>query len=382
MSRFKAFSVIIHIAGWLLFMAFPLVFLNSRGLGSTTGLLLQTSSYWVFCLTYIILFYLNAYIFIPGLFLKKKYVLYSIITLILLSCVYYLRPFDNLLGGYQNLVNNQTTNPGQPSPNHPEPGSRNGFPDHQRGFNPPPPSFRTNSQGNGGNPQALDSTSLFIFLMVMALSTAIKTVQQWQLTEQRAALAEADKTNAELSFLKAQINPHFLFNTLNNIYTLAVTKDDTAADSIMKLSNIMRYVTDDITEDLVPLQNEIDCISDYVELQRLRITDNTQVNFLIDGNAYGKRIAPLILMTFIENVFKYGVSQHEKSVIDIKMLINCKDISFLCRNRIFPGRIESQDTGIGIKNTIQRLVHLYPDTHVLNISNQDDHYVVQLTLQT
>ena len=386
MSRFKAFSVIIHIAGWLLFMAFPLVFLNSRGQNTTIITFLKEPAYWLFCATYIALFYSNAYLFIPRFFLTKRYWIYSAIVVVLLTCVFLLRPFDKLLRSTE--------------------GSR--WPRHYFGMtNPPPfngarfgdsafykrdhfnlPHFRGDSTGRFYRPgfrrgQPLDSTSLFIFLMIMALSTAIITVQQWQQTEQRATRAEADKTSAELSFLKAQINPHFLFNTLNNIYTLAAIKDDNAADSIMKLSNIMRYVTDDVTEDFVPLQSEIDCISDYIELQRLRIGGNTDVNFEVKGEIGTRKIAPLVMMTFVENVFKYGVSKHEPSGIDINIRIGEHDISFYCKNRIFTVRnSEYQRTGIGIKNTKQRLDHLYPGKHLLNISSLNNEYIVQLTLQT
>ncbi|WPU94580.1 sensor histidine kinase [Mucilaginibacter sabulilitoris] len=389
MSRFRAFSVIIHIAGWLLFMAFPVVFLNSRGQDTPTWSLLQKHSYWMFGYTYAFLFYSNAYYFIPEFFLKKKYAVYAIIVLLLLTGVYYLRPFDKLL----HSAGNRRYNPAmsQPSPFAPPPAGNHelGTPPQGDKFSnggaqqPPPNAMRW---GNGRPPfrrnRPLDSTSLFIFIMIMALSTAIKTVQQWQLTERRAAQAEADKTSAELSFLKAQINPHFLFNTLNNIYTLAVTKDDHAADSIMKLSNIMRYVTDDVTDDFVPLQSEIDCISDYIELQRLRIGNNTTVNFTVEGKIDGKKITPLVLMTFVENVFKYGISKHEQSVIDINIRTSNSDILFFCKNRVFATRTENQRTGIGIKNTRQRLNHLYPGRHLLNIWNENDQHSVQLILQT
>jgi len=393
MSRFKVFSVVIHIAGWLLFRAFPLVFLNSRSLYNTSVTsFLEKPAYWIFCITYIALFYSNAYLFIPQFFLKKKYLIYTIICLILLGCVYMLRPFDMLLRSTENWrMRSGMMMPGPP----PFDGPRFGHhrfdalsPDTQGGFE-RSPYFRPDSLGQRNGFRHLrrfrkpfDSTSLFIFLMIMALSTAIKTVQQWQLTEQRAARAEADKTNAELSFLKAQINPHFLFNTLNNIYTLAAIKDDNAADSIMKLSNIMRYVTDDVAEDFVPLQSEIDCISDYIELQRLRIGKNTAVNFEVNGNIGIRKIAPLVMMTFIENVFKYGVSKHEPSAIDIRINIHELDISFYCKNRIFGlQKSDYQRTGIGIKNTRQRLEHLYPGKHLLSISSLNNEYIVQLTLQ-
>lgn len=393
MSRFKVFSVVIHIAGWLLFMAFPLVFLNSWGQYDTTiGSFLQKPAYWVFCSTYITLFYGNAYLFIPQFFLKKKYVIYSIICIVLLGCVYMLRPFDRLLRSTEEWrMNKGMIMPGPPPFDRPrfgDDGPGSPPPDAQRRFD-RPPYFHPDSLGQKGGfdhprrrMQPFDSTSLFIFLMIMALSTAIKTVQQWQLTEQRAARAEADKTSAELSFLKAQINPHFLFNTLNNIYTLAAIKDDNAADSIMKLSNIMRYVTDDVVEDFVPLQSEIDCISDYIELQRLRIGNNTTVNFEVKGDINNKKIAPLVMMTFIENVFKYGVSKHEPSDIDIRIHAQELNISFYCKNRIFGlQNSKYQRTGIGIKNTKQRLEHLYPGRHLLNISSLNNEYIVQLTLQ-
>ena len=387
MSRFKAFSVIIHIAGWLLFMAFPLLFLNNRGQDDITWSLLQKHSYWLFCYTYVFLFYSNAYFLIPKFFLKKKYVIYSIIVLLLFAGVYYLQPFDRLLHSAENRANNQPRAQG-PTFESSAADYRNG------GAMPPPPGgpdhrSRFMDDGPGQNPSArwhtrhrsLDSISLFIFIMIMALSTAIKIIQQWRLTERRAIRAEADKTTAELSFLKAQINPHFLFNTLNNIYTLAVIKDNHAADSIMKLSNIMRYVTDDVVDDLVPLQSEVDCISDYIELQRLRISDRTIVNFIIEGNVEGKKIAPLVLMTFIENVFKYGVSKHEKTTIDINIRVSDTDISFFCRNHVFVSRDESQPTGIGIKNTRQRLNHLYPGSHLLNIWSENDQHSVQLIIK-
>ncbi|AYL98574.1 sensor histidine kinase [Mucilaginibacter celer] len=386
MWRFKAFSVIIHIAGWLLFMAFPLVFLNSRGQNTTIVTFLQEPAYWLFCLTYIALFYSNAYLFIPKFFITKRYWIYSAIVIVLLACVFLLRPFDKLLRSTEanRWLRNRFDMNAPPPFNGPQFGDSTFR--KWDGFRQPP--FTQDSTARFFRPgfrhrQPLDSTSLFIFLMIMALSTAIITVQQWQQTEQRAARAEADKTSAELSFLKAQINPHFLFNTLNNIYTLAAIKDDNAADSIMKLSNIMRYVTDDVTEDFVPLQSEVDCISDYIELQRLRIGSNTKVNFEVIGETGVKKIAPLVLMTFVENVFKYGVSKHEPSQIDITINIGVHDISFYCKNRVFAVQnSDYQRTGIGIKNTIQRLEHLYPGRHLLNISNTNNQYIVQLTLQT
>lgn len=427
--KFKVYKIVIHVAAWLLFMALPLFFLNG-GPDSTVSNSLQILKepyYWLFCFTYISLFYINVYFLIPRLLLKRKYFQYSIITLLLFSCVYFLKPFDKLMWasfnrwateqripqpGNDRLTERRferwrirgdrgergirverwerrgvprtgefgSRGPGERKPDEPVlsgrgfgergPGARGGRVFVQRGS--PPFWVR------------VDFTSLFIFVLVMALSTASKTVQQWKLTERRIAQAEADKASAELSFLKAQINPHFLFNTLNNIYSLILTGSANAADSVMKLSNIMRYVTDDVTHDFVPLQSEIDCINDYIELQRLRIGKNSPIEFTVSGDPRNKVIAPLVLMTFVENVFKYGISKREHSPIFIKIEVSDISISFFCENLVFinKGETENPSTGIGIKNTVQRLKHLYPDKYILDIESDSKEYKVNLTLQS
>jgi two-component system LytT family sensor kinase len=388
MLRLKTFSVIIHIACWLLFMALPLLFTNGRnGTSSSIFVLLASPYYWLFCLTYITLFYLNSSLLFPLFFLKKRYVDYAIICVCLLSAIYFLKPFENLLrnseGWRNNMAMQQARGPGQfGNPNSPPPNSDRPMPPRDSLFKgrQQPPQF--GQRWPGGKRKHFDTISLFLFLMIMALSTAIKTVQQWQLTEQRAISAEAEKANAELSFLKAQINPHFLFNTLNNIYTLAITNNANTAESIMKLSNIMRYVTDDVTENFVSLQSEVDCIVDYIDLQRLRLGSKTRVNFNITGTIAQQKIAPLFFMTFVENVFKYGVSKQHESAIDINLNIANDVITFMCVNPIFDRKENIERTGIGIANTKKRLQHLYPGKHILNITDDNNQFTVVLTLHT
>jgi len=391
MLRFRAYLVIIHIAGWLLFMALPLLFINA-GQQNSVQLVLLSPYYWLFCVTYASLFYFNAYLLVPFLFLKKRYVAYAIITLALLTGTYFLQPYDRLLRSNEKRAGFMPAHvqppmhdilrgrampplpPGEPRP-HGEPPPGNPGPDG------PPPDGPVQGPSRYGLYHHIDSISLFLFAMIMALSTAIRIIRQWQLSEQRAVQAESDKTSAELSFLKAQINPHFLFNTLNNIYTLAVMQDENAPESILKLSNIMRYVTDDAMEDFVPLQYEIDCIHDYIELQRLRLGDKTVIDMKVSGLIDGKIIAPLILMTFIENVFKYGISKHEPSAVSINILCHENGISFYCQNRIFPAKTATEREGIGLRNVKQRLAYLYPDKHVLNINTENQLFTVNLILQ-
>jgi len=306
--------------------------------------------YLLFYFTFIFLFYLNANLLMPKLYLQKKHLLYFTILVFLFIGVYFLQPFDHM--------QRHGRPPGEPFPTMNKPGS---------------------PMGRGG--PRFDIISMIVFVMTWSLSTALSILKEWRTTLQKVSRAEADKVKAELAFLKAQINPHFLFNTLNNIYSLAVTKNEDTSFAVMKLSNIMRYVTDDATHDFVSLQMEIDCIHDYIELQRLRLSKKAEVNFTVTGNTEDKQIAPLILMTFVENVFKYGISNHESSPVTIKVSTDEKTITFFSENKIFDHQKNIERTGIGIANTKQRLDHLYPHRHLLNIANENGIYSVILTLQ-
>lgn len=380
MLRSKATNFFIHTAGWLVFLGFPLLFMNrTQDSSSSTYFIILSPWYWLFCITYMGLFYLNALYLVPQLVFKKRYIRYGIILLVLLVGVYFLRPFDNL------LVHNLRQGPkpkamvGTLAPDSLAPDSKS-LP-----FGPLPhqdmrmqdPRFKP---ANAHQSLNIDMVGLFLFIMIMGLSIAVSTVEKWQLTEQKMIKAEAEKTQAELSFLKAQINPHFLFNTLNNIYALSVTDSKNTSASIMKLSNIMRYVTDEVTGDLVSLQSEIDCINDYIDLQRLRLGKKTILSFEVTGSITNQKIAPLVLMTFIENVFKYGISKHQEAKIDLRLNIDGNKLNFFCQNTIFDNGSSGKRTGIGIANTRQRLNHIYPGRHRLDINKENNLFTVNLEI--
>ncbi len=364
----KLTSVIAHTAAWLFFFGLVLGFVYRMPEGNDVQGRILSASFLLFSFIYISFFYLNTFVLIPQLYLKKKYFFYLVTVLVLFTAVYTIRPFEKLVRrfpergqrmepppAFQNLQDKRAPSPA--GPDRKPPGQR-------RGQLPP-----------------TDIVSIILFVAVWSLSTAICIIREWRRTESRMVQAEADKANAELSFLKAQINPHFLFNTLNNIYSLAITRNEHTAESIMKLSNIMRYVTDDVREDFVSLENEIECLRDYIDLQKLRLGRKMKVDFIVEGVVTGKKIAPLILMNFIENVFKYGISNHEPSDIVIRLSVQDNHIVFFCRNKLFETKHPSARAGIGLQNTRQRLQHLYPDKHFLNINTEDGFYTVQLTLQ-
>jgi LytS/YehU family sensor histidine kinase len=310
--------------------------------------------------------------------------LYSAVLLILFALVFWGRPFEQLIDLHKHWQ--MQPPPHTPDGYMPEPYIYNDKGERPNG---PPPTGRPGMQGappnrpgNGPQPMRLiDIVSIFLYVMTIALGMAIQVTRQWRISRQQVVKAEADKVQAELSFLKAQINPHFLFNTLNNIYTLAITKNDRTADSIMRLSNIMRYVTDEVNHHFVSLEQEVNCINDFIALQRLRLNKKTQIEFSVEGKPEQKKIAPLLLMTFVENIFKYGISNHEPSVSTIQIIAGEDDIRFYCKNKIFNPATQVNRTGIGIANTKKRLEHLYPHQHLLNISNDNGFFSVELMLK-
>ena len=223
--------------------------------------------------------------------------------------------------------------------------------------------------------------SLLLFLIVLIVSSGSNIVRYWFAAEERKKEIEFEKTTAELSFLKSQINPHFLFNTLNNIYTLSILKPDQASDAILKLADLMRYVFTDPTLKEVPMEEELNYLEKFIALQKIRLTKNVVVDFQVFGDPGDKKIAPLLLLPFIENAFKYGVSTHLPSRIQIHLFFKDDQLVLQTKNSIFDQSNEHIiSTGIGLTNVERRLQLLYPDLHWLKIEAKDDTFYVDLQI--
>jgi len=361
MIRFQTSTIIIHTVAWLLFMSFPLLFFSQGDNAQNDWMRGVSWVYLQFPLVYIFVFYINAYYLFPKFYVKKKYLIYTLSVLTLLIVVMTIKPFDRMMREGKRYDR----------PIHPKPIMEPPITELRMDRRPAPPEDR---------PFKFDILSFFIFAMVMGMGTALSSIKELQLTEKRAIIAEADRANAELSFLKAQINPHFLYNTLNNIYTLCITGSENAAESIMKLSNIMRYVTDEAEANYVSLQGELDCIGDFIDLQKLRLGKKVSLSYKVTGDPSGHLISPLILMTFIENVFKYGLSNHLEAPIAVSIDILEDKILFKSENRIFENKGDHDRLGVGIKNTKQRLDHLYPGKYLLNIDDKNGAFKVELSI--
>lgn len=217
--------------------------------------------------------------------------------------------------------------------------------------------------------------NLLRFTVVFFISLLLKIRQQLKEVKK-------EKLHAELSYLKAQINPHFLFNTLNTIYSLSVEKSDQAPAAVVELSSMMRYVLDEANKDFVSLDKELNYIDNYIKLQQARFGKTADIVYSVSGSTAGKQIAPLLLIAFIENAFKHGINPEEDSEIDIRINITGSKLHLLVHNKkVFVQKVNKEKTGIGIANTKKRLDMLYRGKHLLTINDHENDFSVNLVLE-
>lgn len=335
----KTRNILIHVLGCLVFLSLPVLF--SPDINQALNLI-HIPPFRRDLLSSVLLlgfFYLNYYVLIPRFYVSKRIIPYAIFILVCFLLIAFVP---------EMLMNHHRPHP--PGPPH---------------FSPPP------------------RKGLFFFLSHKALNFIIVFVLSLLLKiRERLKQTETEKANAEISYLKAQINPHFLFNTLNSIYSLAIQKNDKTADAVVKLSDMMRYVLNDSNTNFVPLEKEISYISNYIELQRMRLTSNVKLSYACDGDIFDKKIAPLVLIPFIENAFKHGVNSEENSDIDIRITVSGTQLILMVKNNcVRANNNDLNKSGLGIENTKQRLLLLYPQQHELTISEINNSFIVSLSLK-
>ena len=223
-----------------------------------------------------------------------------------------------------------------------------------------------------------------IMAMVMyGVSTVIALSKKMQTDQLVFQATEKEKISSELSFLKSQINPHFFFNTLHTIYALTDSNTGTAKDAIYTLSHMMRYVIYDTKNDLTNLENEIKFAEDYIKLMKLRLSADVQIIFEKQAHMKNYEVAPMLLLPFIENAFKHGISTLHPSYVYIDIRQFDHTLKIEIKNSLFEERKHLEESnGIGLANTKRRLDLLYPGKHTLNVENNGitKEYTVTLTL--
>jgi two-component system, LytTR family, sensor kinase len=217
---------------------------------------------------------------------------------------------------------------------------------------------------------------------VIYLSFAYLLIKDWIINERVKSKLESEKLSMELAFLKAQVNPHFLFNTLNNLYALSLEeKAQRTSDAITKMGALMRYNLHDAQAERILLTKELDYLDQYIELQKLRIVKQSQISFYTNvqpGNCTAK-VAPMILLPFIENAFKYGVSTVGETRIQAEAVLVQDTFKLTVKNTLHknPERVES---GIGLKNVRNRLELIYGGKYALKQTKDDEEYSIELEL--
>jgi two-component system, LytTR family, sensor kinase len=330
----KLRTFFVHFFIWLLIFSFPIV-------DAVTG-------YGNFKILRIVppvcVFYLNYFYLVPQLLLKKKLAAYIIIIL--------------LLVGVSSLIMSLF------EPPHIPPFERKFAPPRREGFL---------------HIRIFPFTVMII--LHLSISTLLRIYSQLNISLKLQAETEAQKKIVELNLLKAQLNPHFFFNSLNTIYSLSIKKSAKTPEAVLNLADLMRYMLYETNKDVVRLEQDILYIENYIELQKLRLTPNNHVSVKVQGDIKGITLPPLLFISFIENAFKYGTNPSQKSSINIAFIINNGTLTFKVVNDVNPSAgLKLSGTGIGIKNAVERVNLYFPDRNIFSTAIENGKYTVELTL--
>jgi hypothetical protein len=351
----KTLLAVSHLVGWALFIyvTAPLISRMEHPPGNRFP--------WLFVMSYLFLmayFYLNGHVFVPHFLSKKRIALFLGLTVVAYGLFCFVIPFVFR----QYFMPEPPFLPGHPD-FHPQDGGR---------------MMRFGIFGHSGLYSRPSQ-----FLVVFIVSTGLKAGSQWYAEKRRLQELEKSMVQAELSFLKSQIHPHFLFNCLNSIYYLVLSGDGKAPEAILSLSDFLRFVTTESNHNRIPLEKEVKMLEEYIHLQSLRTSEKFELRFQLKGNFRKGTIMPLTFVPFVENAFKYGISAHINCFIHICVEIENGLLEFTCNNSIV-SKINDRNlsAGIGLENIRKRLELAYPGRHSLTTGagSPDFHVKLQINL--
>ena len=308
-----------------------------------------------FQLTFLVAaFYINYYILVPKFFLTKKRLQYFLLAVILIA----------VLMMFQQIIVEFLT------------------PENLKSLS------RKNSPGrNFGNRSLFWRSFPFInnaifMILIVGFSTGVRLINELKKRELTEKEKEKAHLDSELAFLKNQISPHFFFNTLNNIYALIEMNRGQAQEAVEKLSDMMRYLIYESEGKDIPLYKEIDFMQNYIELMKLRISSKVKLDIVFPKKIPNINIPPLLMIPFIENAFKHGITLQNDSYIIISMVITDMELLFVCKNGVPQNSTQAKDSvgGIGLSNVKKRLEILYNKRANLTIKNSENEFSVILKL--
>ncbi len=231
------------------------------------------------------------------------------------------------------------------------------------------------------------SDSFFLFLIINVIFTVITTmvlklVKQWYSDQKTTKDLQQEQLQTELKFLKSQINPHFLFNSLNNLYALTLSKSDSAPEVVLRLSNILRYILYESNEGYVSVRKEMEHVKDYVAVEKLRLGMGVTIDIDIDDAIQDDPVEPMLFLTLVENAFKHSEDiLPENRFIRIHAKSLDTGFRFLIENTFSPSKRDSETGGIGLENIKKRLNLIYPNQHDIKSSTADGVYRVDLIIK-
>ncbi len=344
----KWYPIFIHLAAWCILFILPAIFIEQFNGHSPIGDF-RLFRFFIQPIGIVILFYINYLLLIDKLLFRQKATQYFVVNLLLIIlCCMIAHMVHQLIGERPHS-----------------------FPPELLGHRPPPRHLFMPWQ------------DILILILVVGLSVAIKISQKWRDAEKERQQLEQERTEAELTNLKNQLNPHFLFNTLNNIYSLIAISPEQAQSAVLELSKLLRYMLYENTQSHIAIEKELEFNRNYIELMRLRLARHVQVDVNIPSQLCpGKLIAPLLFISLIENAFKHGTSASKRSFVKIDMsepkpgVIACN-----ITNSYFPkNKSDKSGSGIGLKNLTRQLELLYPERYVLKLDHDNTTYRSALTI--
>lgn len=375
------FIVLVHAVAWALFLWLPLLFYPVRVEGEPIWRRELITK--IFPIAF---FYLNYYYFLPRFFERKRTTAY--LLLILLSVL--------VVSAADMFIRSRLTG------FFPMAGNRMILAMRSRPSEGPPVMYRVTAERAGDSllthrpphpfeePTVLGIPRPFVFFSIsraastcvflLLLGGMIRLAYSFIKNQNEKKNLENAHLNAEVNFLKSQINPHFLFNTLNSIYSQAHARSEHTESSILKLSELLRYALYDSGEDQVDLERDIRYINNYIELQRLRLSSKIQLGYSVQGDMTGKTIAPMLLISFIENAFKHGISYTYASAISIHISIFEETLTLTVVNPLIE-KDSFAPGGLGLRNVKRRLELVYPERYELDIRRENDQHIVHLKLK-
>jgi hypothetical protein len=354
-------KILAHVIGWIVIMFAPVILSPGREIDLFTEPSLFTSLV-VRNLLLIALFYLNYFLIAPRLFHTRTLTIYFVAVAVMVIAV----------GASNFFLHEYINRPGR---------SMQDPPPHDEFLHPPSDGFVPKG------PRGLMFASPFYSSLLLAAVVAMASMflvlyNNWEKAKADEQERTIEKVAAELSMLKLQISPHFLFNTLNNIRWLVRSKSDDAEASLVKLSQLMRYILYQASATYVTLEKEIQHLHDYITLQKMRLPETADIDFSVKGDTQDENIVPLLLTPLVENFFKHGdFSENVTSGIHLKVMnhtLTFNTVNKAREPRIEKDRIES--SGIGIENVRKRLNLHYPSKHELTHHKENNYYFMTLTI--